>query len=614
MIDFDNKKILIWLDQTESTEGKNIIIDNNAAPRMIMPKNLEVEVQKVDERKRKLALRPKPTSKQLLDKYTSCKANNVFSRLRGAKLHRSHSRPGGHERWQGNSYDQQLYFPVEPACWSCPPPIYPQFSLRDFKHWASYRTRPRGYFHPKYIMSRPMFRRDMHEKRDRFSPNVRLNEVVVIHDNDKKPISGISSLHGRCGAGDRNYNNDCKRMWVPVRPAGPESTNAMVSEHAKGSDADHVVISGGPKIAKSSSSVQYRQKGDDLIQNKSVSELGLQNGKEGSSIHARNIVTCDGLMHGCTKRTNLKADLKNMEVRTEKYVVRPSTSKPVFVSISQFRESSLKVRDNGKASYGIKLREHQSSEGVVNSTETSSDVEKASVQKEVVCTEEDANCAELPQTGSDKFEKETSSNLNLHNGGDKALFVSSSICQKLDSVNRRTNSAMRCISSGTSKNLPPVGFKYSINTSTRWDSSNRGRHGVESSHVFDQQMVLSVRDKIFAPKATVCKYRPRNLGGNIIKSIAPEIKPRPQWCPKGLTHTQKRRVQRLRALKIKEDITLKKCDELFRRVRPTVPPNMTWREKRITTEENRNMDDMVHDGISENTSDTPTDLDIDKGG
>jgi hypothetical protein len=132
-------------------------------------------------------------------------------------------------------------------------------------------------------------------------------------------------------------------MWVPVRSAGHESTNAMVSEHAKGSDADHVVMYREPKIAKSSSRVQHRQKGGDLVQNKSVSELGLQNGKEGSCSHARNIGTRDGLMHGCTKRTNLHADLKNMEARTEKYAVRPSTSKPVFVSVSQFRESNMKI-------------------------------------------------------------------------------------------------------------------------------------------------------------------------------------------------------------------------------------------------------------------------------
>jgi hypothetical protein len=251
----------------------------------------------------------------------------------------------------------------------------------------------------------------------------------------------------------------------------------------------------------------------------------------------------DGIERGFTKintekGTSLHVDLEpGVQTCPEKDVVPASFGKSVDALSNLFTGSSVKVRDNGKAAYGIKLREHQSSEGAVNGTETSSDVEKASVQKEVVCTEEDANCAELPQTGSDKFEKETSSNLNLHNGGDKALFVSSSICQKLDSVNRRTNSAMRCISSGTSKNLPPVGFKYSTNTSTRWDSSNRGRHGVESSHVFDQQMVLSNRDKIFAPKATVCKYRPRNLGDSRIKSVGPRTKPRPQWCPTGLTHT-----------------------------------------------------------------------------
>jgi hypothetical protein len=41
---------------------------------------------------------------------------------------------------------------------------------------------------------------------------------------------------------------------------------------------------------------------------------------------------------------------------------------------------------------------------------------------------------------------------------------------------------------------------------------------------------------------------------------------------------------------------------------------MTWRKKRIIAKENKNMEDMVPDGISKNTSDTPADLDIDKGG
>jgi hypothetical protein len=74
VIDFDNKKILIRSDQAESTIGKNVVIDQ--------------------ERKIKSAPKPKPTVKQLLDKYTSRKANNMFSRLEGAKHHRSPSRPG----------------------------------------------------------------------------------------------------------------------------------------------------------------------------------------------------------------------------------------------------------------------------------------------------------------------------------------------------------------------------------------------------------------------------------------------------------------------------------------------------------------------------------------
>jgi hypothetical protein len=41
---------------------------------------------------------------------------------------------------------------------------------------------------------------------------------------------------------------------------------------------------------------------------------------------------------------------------------------------------------------------------------------------------------------------------------------------------------------------------------------------------------------------------------------------------------------------------------------------MNWKKKHIIAEENINMDGMVPDGILENTSDTPTDLDIDKGG
>jgi hypothetical protein len=46
-------------------------------------------------------------------------------------------------------------------------------------------------------------------------------------------------------------------------------------------------------------------------------------------------------------------------------------------------------------------------------------------------------------------------------------------------------------------------------------------------------------------------------GGNMIKSVAPGTKPI-QWCPTGFTHTKKRRVQRLRASEIREQVAQKK--------------------------------------------------------
>jgi hypothetical protein len=87
----------------------------------------------------------------------------------------------------------------------------------------------------------------------------------------------------------------------------------------------------------------------------------------------------------------------------------------------------------------------------------------------------------------------------------------------------------------------------------------------------------------------------------------PGTKPEPQWCPTGLTHAQKRRVQRLRASEIREEIARKKSYEWLNKDRLMVLSKMTWLKKRIIAEENRNMDDMIPDGISKNTSDTRTD-------
>jgi hypothetical protein len=38
VIDFENKKMLIWSDHTGYARGKNIVVDDSAPPRMIKPK------------------------------------------------------------------------------------------------------------------------------------------------------------------------------------------------------------------------------------------------------------------------------------------------------------------------------------------------------------------------------------------------------------------------------------------------------------------------------------------------------------------------------------------------------------------------------------------------
>jgi len=133
MIDFENKKVLIRSDQAESLKGKNVIVDNRAAPRMIKPKNPEEGVWKVNEGKKQVP-KLRPTVKHLLDKYVSQKANNVFNRLGGSKRPRSPSGHGfcGQLYRQGNSYAHQPQFPMGPTSWGCAPPMYPQFPPYGF--------------------------------------------------------------------------------------------------------------------------------------------------------------------------------------------------------------------------------------------------------------------------------------------------------------------------------------------------------------------------------------------------------------------------------------------------------------------------------------------------
>lgn len=69
------------------------------------------------------------------------------------------------------------------------------------------------------------------------------------------------------------------------------------------------------------------------------------------------------------------------------------------------------------------------------------------------------------------------------------------------------------------------------------------------------------------------------LGG---KSVLPDTKPIPQshWCPFGLTHTHKRRVQRLRTLEIEEEKKLRiEIEE--KKLKSMMHVKMLWRPKQV---------------------------------
>ena len=50
----------------------------------------------------------------------------------------------------------------------------------------------------------------------------------------------------------------------------------------------------------------------------------------------------------------------------------------------------------------------------------------------------------------------------------------------------------------------------------------------------------------------------------------------PRWCPPGLTHTQKRRLQCLRRQEQKEKEAKKVRDEHFEKYRPRIPQGKMW--------------------------------------
>ena len=294
-----------------------------------------------------------------------------------------------------------------------------------------------------------------------------------------------------------------------------------------------------------------------------------------------------------------KKDRFNQEVRPRDPIVIRGNRSPVrktnmrnydggrkltWVPVKRAGPKHVKSSDDLDNARALKFGEHQSAEGVENNPEASyvDAVKSGPVQRKDAGTQE----KDLINT----------------------LVASSSASQKVDSVSTpRTNSAMRNSNSGASRRWFPIIFGTStqhVNPSTR--VSDIFRAGGTSN----QRSISSAKDRLSESKQIVRQYRPMDLGGRRTKSVAPGTKPGPRWCPTGLTHTQKRRVQRLRALEIKEEIA-EKCDELFNPEKHMVP---TWREKRIAEELSRTADDTISDANSENNRDASDDMDVDQGG
>ena len=55
----------------------------------------------------------------------------------------------------------------------------------------------------------------------------------------------------------------------------------------------------------------------------------------------------------------------------------------------------------------------------------------------------------------------------------------------------------------------------------------------------------------------------------------------PRWCPEGLTHTQKRKLQCLRNKEKREQESEKARDEYFNKYRPMIPQGKVWQVKTV---------------------------------
>jgi hypothetical protein len=91
-------------------------------------------------------------------------------------------------------------------------------------------------------------------------------------------------------------------------------------------------------------------------------------------------------------------------------------------------------------------------------------------------------------------------------------------------------------------------------------------------------------------------------GGQVgSRTTSPGTAPAPRWCPPGLTKTQRRRVQMLRAKEIEERKMEAESDAWFSQERPMNTPKKTWKEKQIEREDRSGASDS-EPGSNENSA------------
>jgi hypothetical protein len=69
------------------------------------------------------------------------------------------------------------------------------------------------------------------------------------------------------------------------------------------------------------------------------------------------------------------------------------------------------------------------------------------------------------------------------------------------------------------------------------------------------------------------------------KCVAPSKTPSPWWCPRGITKTQKCRLQKMRQRELAKKKEEKERGYWFNRLRPMTKPKQMWRKKRLAKEE-----------------------------